>query len=154
MNKQGETLLTIEPRTMPARPSLEEGFSYVSDTFDWASGRCTVWVSGAMGELLVSSYPAWVPRSRRTILIRTLDPRLRLRGPLPVVLEEWDLADHVTAWSYDFDEYGVGQDEQSALDDFRAAIASLYFTLKEHQDRLGPLPARQWAELQALVTEA
>lgn len=71
--------------------------------------------------------------------------------PIPVSLEF--SPDLVTAHCFDLDEFGVGPDESAALDDLRASIASLYRSLKEEKDNLGPLPRKHWDYLSRMIAE-
>jgi len=87
----------------------------------------------------------------QSIVLRDLsDPHLALREPIYAELET---GPPVTVWSPDLHEYGSGQDVQAAEADFKASVVELYRTLKEHADRLGPLPSQQWAYLRRFIQE-
>lgn len=90
-------------------------------------------------------------RPQKTVFLNDLrDDRLALELPIPASIEFSDgLA---TACSYDLEQFGAGEDEFAALDDLRATIAELYFTLKA-EAALGPLPQRQLAYLQRVLRE-
>ncbi len=89
---------------------------------------------------------------RRTIFVQDLgDARLSLRASIPVALDFW--RDSVTACCYDLEDFGVGEDEFSALSDLKASLVELYFVLKANADRLGPLPERHWNYLRSITRE-
>lgn len=89
---------------------------------------------------------------RRTIFIRDLgDPRLSLVASIPIALDFW--GDSVTACCYDLEDFGVGQDDFSALADLKTSLADLYFLLKADAENLGPLPRRQWDYLRQIIRE-
>jgi hypothetical protein len=90
-------------------------------------------------------------RQRRTVFIRDLrDPHLLVMNPIPASLEFSDR--QVTACCYDVEQFGVGEDEFTALDDLRATIVELYVTLKRERS-LGPLPQRQLVYLTRALKE-
>lgn len=96
-----------------------------------------------------ASVPA---QPRRTVFIQDLgDRRLSLEASIPIALDFW--TDSVTACCYDLEDFGVGQDEFSALADLKASLVELYFLLKAEAGRLGPLPQRHWDYLRAIVRE-
>ena len=98
------------------------------------------------------SHVANPSRPPKTVFIRDLGERkLVLTASIPVSLEFWP--DLVTACCYDLEEFGVGSDESSALNDLRASIVSLYRSLKEEKANLGPLPQRHWHYLSRLIAE-
>lgn len=89
---------------------------------------------------------------RKTVFIQDLgDPRLSLTASIPVALDFW--GDSVTACCYDLEDFGVGQDEFSALADLKGSLVDLYFLLKAEADRLGPLPERHWRYLRSITRE-
>jgi len=91
-------------------------------------------------------------RQQKTVFIRDLgSPRLSVTAPIPVSIEFAE--GQVTACCYDVEQFGVGEDEFSALDDLRATIVELYATLKAER-RLGPLPQRQLEYLRRALKEA
>jgi len=90
-------------------------------------------------------------RQQKTIYIRDLaDPRVVVIAPIPVSVEVSD--GQLTACCYDLEQFGIGDDEFSALDDLRAIIVELYFALKGERS-LGPLPQRQLAYLNNVIRE-
>lgn len=80
------------------------------------------------------------------------NPRLQLVDDLIVAV---DVVDGVyAAYCHDLDEFGSGSSEAEALQDFRAAVAELYFLLKEEGEaKLGPLPLAHWSYLKRIVRE-
>jgi hypothetical protein len=122
-----------------------------NSTFEDVTGDMAFSTASATQQLLLISRR----RSRadlKTIFIRDLaDPRVSLNGPLPVTIE--NLGDQVTVYSADTGDYGVGADEQSAIDEFRAAIVDVYFMLKDERQALGPLPQRHWNFLSSIIDE-
>lgn len=88
----------------------------------------------------------------RIIHLRSLaDNRLRLKPPLPIVLQYGE--ESVTACSYDLEDFGVGATEFEALADLQATVVELFFSLKQDQHRLGPQPQREWAFLRSIIQE-
>lgn len=90
---------------------------------------------------------------RHTIRIRDLaDSRLHLIEDLLVTLE---LCEGIyTAYNYDLDQFGYGQSEPEALDDFRTSVVDEYFFYKgENKANLGPVPLRHWSYLQRIIRE-
>ncbi|MEE8470697.1 MAG: hypothetical protein V3S51_05140, partial [Dehalococcoidia bacterium] len=77
------------------------------------------------------------------------DGRLRVSAPFSVrlVVEE----PHVIAEAVEFNEFGFGDNWSEALADLQRAIAELYFTLEEEQERLGADLQRVWASLQQKI---
>lgn len=89
---------------------------------------------------------------QKTVFIRDLaDPRVIVVEPIPVSVEFSE--GQTTACCYDLEQFGIGADEFSALDDLRATIVELYFSLKRELT-LGPLPRRQLAYLKRVLREA
>jgi hypothetical protein len=87
---------------------------------------------------------------RRLLLLYSLrHPRLRLRNPIAVSLE--DDGSQVIAFAYDLDLFGYGETEGEALDDLRHTIVDLYLTLRENVKTLGTLPERVWEYLADVV---
>jgi hypothetical protein len=87
---------------------------------------------------------------RRLLLLYSLrHPRLRLRNPIAVSLE--DDGAQVIAFAYDLDLFGYGETEGEALDDLRHTIVDLYLTLRENVKTLGTLPERVWEYLADVV---
>jgi hypothetical protein len=90
-------------------------------------------------------------RQQRTVFIRELgDRRVTVIAPIPVSVESSE--GQATACCYDLEQFGVGDDEFSALDDLRATVVELYFALKD-EPRLGPLPQRQLDYLKKVIRE-
>ena len=80
-----------------------------------------------------------------------LDPRLRLREPVTLKMEQDD--EFHVAWCEELNEYGYGSDPTSAVRDARNTIAELYWQLKAERERLGPDLADTWKKLSVLVYE-
>jgi hypothetical protein len=125
------------------------------DTSTWAS--CSNFVPPAqLGD--EPTFNAWchVPqtlRPSRTVFIQDFGrPDLKLARAIPVSVDFWP--NHVTACSYDIEEFGVGNDEFAAVENLKEALADLYLLLKADQERLGPLPQRQWRYLKDIIREA
>jgi hypothetical protein len=79
------------------------------------------------------------------------DPRLRLRIPLRVTVEEEDGV--VSVWNSELEEVGYGSNRGAAVQDFQQTLVELYRTLENDQDRLGPEMERVWGLLQQLLDE-
>ena len=58
---------------------------------------------------------------------------------------------HVITEAVEFNEFGFGKNFSEALSDLQRAIAELYFTLEQKQDRLGPDLQHVWANLQQKI---
>ena len=54
----------------------------------------------------------------------------------------------------ELNEFGFGETLSEALTDLQAAIAELYFTLEEDQDRLGPDLSSVWDVLSRKIRKA
>ena len=80
------------------------------------------------------------------------DGRLRVVEPIEVspMLEG---GKHVLE-APELNEFGFGDNLSEALSDLQAAIAELYFTLEDDQERLGPDLSSVWAELSLKVRKA
>src|SRR5215510_4096282 len=92
-------------------------------------------------------------RPPKTVFIQDLGrPDLKLARAIPLSIDFWP--SHVTACSYDIEEFGVGGDEFVAVENLKEALADLYLVLKADQERLGPLPQRQWRYLKDVIREA
>lgn len=79
------------------------------------------------------------------------DGRMRVRRAIPVKLGTE--GEHIIAEAADFDEFGFGHTVSEALADLQRAIAELYFTLDQEQNRLGPDMQRVWANLQEKIVK-
>jgi hypothetical protein len=96
----------------------------------------------------------WMERliGRRSLLLYSLrHPRLRLRNPIAVSLEDDGV--QTIASAYDLDLFGHGETEGEALDDLRRTIVDLYASLKESADTRGPLSQQVWEYLSDVVEE-
>ena len=80
------------------------------------------------------------------------DGRLRVVEPIEV-LPMLEGGKHVVE-APELNEFGFGDDLSEALSDLQAAIAELYFTLEDEQERLGPDLSSVWAELSQKVRKA
>ena len=80
------------------------------------------------------------------------DGRLRVVEPIGV-LPMFEGGKHVVE-APELNEFGFGDNLSEALSDLQAAIAELYFTLEDDQERLGPDLSSVWAELSQKVRKA
>ena len=94
-----------------------------------------------------SSQPA-----RATVVDTLIDDRLRVVRPLPAELSREDAV--FVVWSEDLQTHGEGDSPAEAIDDFRIAVAELYWELKDDRDRLGPALQPVWELLRQSVAEA
>ncbi len=95
----------------------------------------------------------FVECKRYGIRIRDLaDSRLQLIDDIPMTIEIFE--ETYTAYNHDLDQFGYGQSEPEALDDFRASVVEEYFFYKgENKANLGPVPLRHWRYLQRIIRE-
>ena len=77
------------------------------------------------------------------------DGRLKVESALMVRFSKE--AKHVIAEAPDVNEFGFGQNPSAALADLQHAIAELYFSLEEEQDRLGTDLQEVWHRLQEKI---
>ena len=95
------------------------------------------------------------PRSPllKPITLDTLrDVRLRVVEPIQVV-PMLEGGEHVVE-ATELNEFGFGETLSEALADLQAAVAELYFTLEEDQDRLGPDLSSVWDVLSRKIRKA
>lgn len=78
------------------------------------------------------------------------DDRLRVKEPIAVAVFRDDEG-FILAEAVELNEFGYGDDPAAAVQELRYAIADLYFSLEEDQDRLGPGLQTVWAVLQAKI---
>ena len=77
------------------------------------------------------------------------DGRLRVREAIEVkILEE---EGQIIAEAEELNEFGSGDNQTEAIADLQYAIAELYFTLEEDQERLGKGLQQIWETLRAKV---
>ena len=81
-----------------------------------------------------------------------LDGRLRVVEPISVVQMVEEGACIVEA--KELNEFGFGDSFSEAIRDLQEAIAELYLTLEDEQERLGPDLASVWAVLSRKVRRA
>jgi len=87
-----------------------------------------------------------------TMLLGALrDPRLRLIAPLTITFEREN--DDIVAYCEELEEFGFGTHLTEAIVDLQLAIAELYFTLKEENNRLGSDLRRLWDSLCQKIKE-
>ncbi|MBE9512456.1 MAG: hypothetical protein IMY77_00110 [Chloroflexi bacterium] len=79
------------------------------------------------------------------------DDRLRLRIPIEVEIER-EAVFYIAKCQY-VDEFGYGESPMKAVDDLQAALAELYWALKEDEKRLGRNLAETWEWLRKVVEE-
>lgn len=77
------------------------------------------------------------------------DGRLRVISPISVDLSTEEL--QVIAEAVELNEFGFGGNPSEAIMDLQHAIAELYFTLEEEQDRLGTDLQQIWDRLQQKI---
>lgn len=92
------------------------------------------------------------PALPETMLLGALrDPRLRLVVPLTITFESEN--DDIIAHCEDLEEFGFGKHLTEAIEDLQVAIAELYFTLKQENNRLGSNLKRIWGSLRQKIKE-
>lgn len=92
------------------------------------------------------------PALPETMLLGALrDPHLHLIVPLTITFEREN--NDIVAYCEELEEFGFGTHLTEAIEDLQAAIAELYFTLKEENDRLGSDLARVWDSLHQKTKE-
>ena len=92
------------------------------------------------------------PTLPSTMLLGALhNPRLHLIAPLTITFESEN--DDIIAHCEDLEEFGFGKHLTEAIEDLQAAIAELYFTLKEENNRLGSNLRRIWDRLRQKIEE-
>lgn len=92
------------------------------------------------------------PTLPSTMLLGTLrNPHLHLIVPLTITFEREN--NDIVAYCEELEEFGFGTHLTEAIEDLQAAIAELYFTLKEENDRLGSDLARIWDSLHQKTKE-
>jgi hypothetical protein len=90
------------------------------------------------------------PQIRESLELGTIrHPALKVHEPFHVSFTTED--DSARAHAEEIDEFGFGVSYTEALVDLQHAIAELYLTLEEEQERLGPDLARVWSVLQTKV---
>ncbi len=96
--------------------------------------------------------PSIGPALPETMLLGALrDPRLRLIKPLTITFEREN--DDIVACCEELEEFGFGKHLTEAIEDLQAAIAELYFTLKQENNRLGSNLKRIWGSLRQKIKE-
>ena len=102
-------------------------------------------------QVVSRAIPFPVGPNRSLVWLSSLfDDRLELNQPILASLEFF--ADFVTAWNEEIEEYGSGESESGALDALRESITETYFLLQEEgEDKLGPLPLRQWRYMTTII---
>ena len=79
------------------------------------------------------------------------NPRLRLIEPLTITFEREN--NDIVAYCEELEEFGFGKHLTEAIEDLQAAIAELYFTLKQENNRLGSNLKRIWRSLRQKIKE-
>jgi len=103
-------------------------------------------------ELLTEPAKIIGPALPETMLLGALrDPRLRLVVPLTITFESEN--DDIIARCEDLEEFGFGKHLTEAIEDLQAAIAELYFTLKQENNRLGSNLKGIWGSLRQKTKE-
>jgi len=80
-------------------------------------------------------------------------PKLKLKKPFSVVLEYYPEDGLYIVDSLELNIYGNGQDEISAIEDFKAALEENYFSFKNEKDKLGPSLVKEWQNLNSILEE-
>ena len=80
------------------------------------------------------------------------DDRLRMNGPLIVVIEQE--GDFFIAKLEGFDEFGYSDDPMGAVDDLRLTLAELYWSLKDDHNNLGTHLSELWQRILGIIREA
>jgi hypothetical protein len=75
----------------------------------------------------------------------------RLRVVSPISVHEMVENDHIILEAEELQEFGFGHTFSEAIIDLQRAIAELYLTLEEEQNRLGPDVERVWFILQQKI---
>ena len=83
-----------------------------------------------------------------------LDSRLRLRTFITLIIDKEEDFYVVKCNEFWKTGFGYGKDPIEAIDDFRQALAELYWALKQEQPKLAPSLAADWQELQKVIYEA
>lgn len=79
--------------------------------------------------------------------------RLKLKKPLYVVLEYHPQDNLYIVDSIELNIYGVGEDESSAIEDFKIVLEEFYFGLKKDKDILSPQLQKIWEFLNEVLEE-
>ena len=87
---------------------------------------------------------------KKVMLAFLRDGRLRLKSPIEVTISQEDGQTVANAGA--LNEYGAGNNQTEAIADLQRAIADLYFTLAEDQDRLGKKMQKVWEDLQSKIS--
>lgn len=77
------------------------------------------------------------------------DGRLRVHSPIKIKFTMEDK--HIIAEAVELNEFGFGENPSEAIADLQRAIAELYLTLEEEQNRLGRDLQGVWAILQKKI---
>lgn len=77
------------------------------------------------------------------------DGRLRVHSPIKVGFATE--GKHIIAEAVELNEFGFGENQSEARADLQRAIAELYFTLEQEQDRLGTDLQGVWTVLQEKI---
>ena len=80
-------------------------------------------------------------------------PKLKLKKSFSVVLEYHPEDSLYIVDSPELNIYGNGQDEVSAIEDFKVVLEESYFSLKDEKDKLGPSLAKEWKNLNSILEE-
>jgi hypothetical protein len=101
-------------------------------------------------ELILAPAITGVPFPAEIRLGALRDGRLRVIEPFSVRFSSE--GPHVIAEAPEADEFGFGTNPSEALADLQHALAALYFSLEEEQQRLGPDLERVWQTMQQKVS--
>jgi hypothetical protein len=104
----------------------------------------------AAGEVILALAVMTVAPPEEFRLGALRDARLRIREPFLVRFSSE--GGHIIAEAPEADEFGFGRNPSEALADLQRALAALYFSLDEEQQRLGPDLERVWDTLRRKIS--
>lgn len=79
--------------------------------------------------------------------------KLRLKTHIAVAMKYSPEDENWIVDSPELNVYGVGRDEDEALDDFKNALEESYFSLKKDKDKLGPRLEKEWGFFNQVIEE-
>jgi hypothetical protein len=102
-------------------------------------------------EFVMAAAPLGVAFPAEIQLGALRDGRLRVVQPFRVRFSSE--GPQVIAEALEVDEFGFGSNPSEALTDLQRALAALYLSLEEEQQRLGPDLARVWQTLRRKISQ-
>ena len=79
--------------------------------------------------------------------------KLRLKTHIAVAMKYSPEDENWIVDSPELNVYGVGRDEDEALEDFKSVLEESYFDLKEDRDNLGPRLEKEWSFFSQVIEE-